>query len=234
MQKDIDVLIKIQDKDIIISSLKEKAERLPEDLGALQKDVRDAEERLKEKKEEGKRLQVARKEMEGDIEAKQEEIRKYSTQLYQLKTNEEYKAMEKQITDLKFNCGLIEDKILEKMEEIEQAQNEIRCLEETVGKTKKGLADGEKEIKIEIETVNTEIKKVEKEREGVTQGINPDFLRKYEQIFKNKHGAALVAISNRTCQGCHMILPPNVVNEVRRGEKIIICENCARILYYPG
>ena len=55
MQKDIDVLIKIQDKDIIISSLKEKAERLPEDLGALQKDVRDAEERLKEKKEEGKR-----------------------------------------------------------------------------------------------------------------------------------------------------------------------------------
>ena len=233
MQKDIEILLKIQEKDITISSLTERAKQLPEELDAARKKVQDAEARLKDKNEETKKLQVAHKEMEGDIETKQEEVRKYSTQLYQLKTNKEYKAMEKQINDIKFNCGLIEDKILEKMEGVEQSQNEFRCGEEALAEAKKELAEGEKEIKVEIEAVDLEIKKIQQAREDLTQGINPDFLRKYEHIFKNKRGTALVAVSNRTCQGCHMILPPNVINEVKRRKKIIICDNCARILYYP-
>jgi predicted nucleic acid-binding Zn-ribbon protein len=232
MIKDIDILLKIQEKDIKMYALKKEAEILPENLQAAKNKVQEEENTLKQKQDEVKKIQVAKKDLEVDLETKQGNIRKFETQLFQIKTNEEYKAMQKQITDLKFECGLIEDKILEKMEETEIAQKVVKEAESLVSTAKKELDEKQKEINKKIEEVKAGIEDIQKERGSFTQDVSQEFLKKYEVIFKNKHGAAIVAVANKSCQGCHMILPPNVINEVKRGTNVIICDNCARILYY--
>lgn len=233
MQKDTETLLKIQEKDVKILSLKKQSNLLPEGLKVVRDNVSETEEKIKAKQEEIKKMQVARKELEVDIETKQGNIKKFEVQLYQVKTNEEYKAMQKQIADVKFECGLIEDKILEKMEEIEKTQAGLKELENILANSKKILEEKEKETKNKVEAIFLEIENIKKERDDLVKSIPPDFLSKYELIFNNKRGAALVAIENKTCLGCHMTLPPNVINEVKRGSNIIICDNCARILYYP-
>ncbi|MCA1557572.1 MAG: C4-type zinc ribbon domain-containing protein, partial [Acidobacteria bacterium] len=47
-----------------------------------------------------------------------------------------------------------------------------------------------------------------------------------------RDGVALAEARNNSCSACFMALRPQVMAEVRRGEEIIICENCNRILYY--
>lgn len=233
MKKDIETLLKVQGRDIRIYSLKKESQVLPEELNAMKEEAQEVENKLKEKQEEIKKLQVARKELEVDLDAKQENIKKYEIQLFQVKTNEEYKAMQKQINDLKFEYGILEDKILEKMEEIEHAQGGLKEVEDALVSAKRMLENKEKEISARLGAIEEDIQKIQEEKDALAKDISLDFFKKYELIFKNKQGAALVPIENKACQGCHMALPPNVINEVKRGTKIIICDNCARILYYP-
>lgn len=231
MQKDIKVLLRVQEEDITIRSLKRESQVLPEKLKAIKEKQKEAENRVKEKQEEIKKIQVAHKELEIDFETKQGDIKKHETQLFQLKTNEEYKAMQKQINDVKFECGLLEDKILEKLEQIEKVQKELKDVEDVLASAKQNVGTREKEIKSKIDAITSDIQRIQKERDELTQGVSVEFLRKYESIFSNKQDAALVSVENKTCQGCHMILPPNVINEVKKSTGFVICDNCARILY---
>lgn len=232
MKKDIGTLLKIQEKDIKISSLKKEGKTLPEELNDIKGKVKDLENSVKDKHDEIKKLQVAHKELELDLDSKQENIKKFGIQLFQVKTNEEYKAMQKQINDLKFECGLIEDKILDKMEEIEKAHGELKEIEVALVGAKHAQEKKEKEVQAKMQDIEESVHKIQKERDELAGQVSADFLKKYELIFNNKKDIALVSMDNKACQGCHMALTPNVINEVRRGTKLIICDNCARILYY--
>ena len=232
MQKNIELLLNLQEKDIRIDGLKKDQIRLPQELNDAKNKVQEANDSIQAKKDEIMRIQVARKEMEGDIGVKQEEIQKYSTQLFQIKTNEEYKAMQKQIDDHRKECVLIEDKILDKMVEIENAQKELSELEGLLKKAEQALLEKEKEVSDRIGIIGKEVEDLEREREIMSKEIPPDFLKKYTRIFKNKQGAALVSVANDACQGCHMKLPPNVINETKKSDRLILCDNCARILYF--
>ncbi|MDD5756941.1 MAG: C4-type zinc ribbon domain-containing protein [bacterium] len=41
-------------------------------------------------------------------------------------------------------------------------------------------------------------------------------------------------MKNNSCGGCHMTLPPQVVNEVRKLDRLVLCESCSRILFWKG
>jgi uncharacterized protein len=43
---------------------------------------------------------------------------------------------------------------------------------------------------------------------------------------------ALAEARNGSCSACFIALRPQVMSEVRRGEEIVTCDNCNRILYY--
>lgn len=234
MKREIASLLKVQEEDIKISSLRREKELLPQELNAFKAKVQDLEAGLKTKQDGNKKLQAERKELEIELETKQENIKKCEVQLFQVKKNEEYKAMQKQINDQKFECGILEDKILEKMEDIDKANTELKELENILTNAKKDLAEKEKDVTVKMEAVVGGIKNIEAERDELAKQVSPEFLKKYETIFNNKNGAALVSVENKACQGCHMALPPNVINEVKRGSALVICDNCARILYYPN
>jgi len=232
MQKDVEILLQVQEKDVQIIGLKKEIDAMPRELNEVKHQLESAEEEYKKAQEDYKQAQAKKKEIEIDLETKQESIKKYETQLFQIKTNEEYKAMQKQISDLKFQCGFTEDNILEKMEEIEKSQAIVKEKENLFNKEKTLYSEKEKEVAKKKEVLEGEVKKLLEERNEIAKGVPADFLAKYEVIFNNKHGAALVSVDLKSCHGCHMKLPPNVINDVRRGTSVIVCDNCSRILYW--
>jgi len=54
----------------------------------------------------------------------------------------------------------------------------------------------------------------------------------YELIFARRGGKAVVAVSDGICKECHMNIPPQLWNEIIRNDKLNLCPNCHRILYY--
>ncbi len=70
------------------------------------------------------------------------------------------------------------------------------------------------------------------EKESVlSPNIEPALLKKFTRILKNKNGVAAVSIIDESCQGCHMIVPPQVIADVKKGNDLVYCLHCSRILY---
>jgi hypothetical protein len=88
------------------------------------------------------------------------------------------------------------------------------------------------EINQRINQVDKKITELRSKRDKFIPFIDKKLLDKYERILRNKKDSvAVVPIRNGSCQGCFMTLPPQTINEVRKDDKIVICENCSRILY---
>jgi len=70
------------------------------------------------------------------------------------------------------------------------------------------------------------------ERENLTQGISKPLLRTYERMRGSRlKSNAVVPVINGVCQGCYMVVTKSVIVELKRGQELVLCEHCGRILF---
>lgn len=96
----------------------------------------------------------------------------------------------------------------------------------------------QKMVEDETATINSRLDELKAEKDALetkkakySKDIEPTLLFKFERIVKTKGGGS-VAVKGRVCQGCHMELPVQFVNTVRKGETVEFCPYCSRVLYY--
>jgi predicted nucleic acid-binding Zn-ribbon protein len=56
---------------------------------------------------------------------------------------------------------------------------------------------------------------------------------RYEKLRAGRAGRAVAAVENGACGGCHRGLPPAILQEARRREKLLVCDGCGRLLMLP-
>jgi len=88
-----------------------------------------------------------------------------------------------------------------------------------------------KEIEAKVKEIEASLTDIKGQREKLVPSIDQKILKEYERILSGRDGQALVEVVNGTCGGCHMLLPPQVINEIQMKEKIIHCDSCQRMLY---
>ncbi|MCK4248397.1 MAG: hypothetical protein KAX15_01310 [Candidatus Omnitrophica bacterium] len=233
MKEQMKLLIKLQEIDKQIFEINSDKEIKPAKFEELKAAYEAEQVHLAELNEELKGLQVRRKDQEGELEAKEVNIKKYQTQLSQVKTNKEYSALQHEIDGLKADSSLIEDKILKIMEEVDSLDTKIRNEQERLKKEEIQMKEKEDLITRELTEIDRKLFSLSNEREKIIPEIKPEVLARYEKIQNKKSdGIALVKIEDDSCQGCNMILPPQVISEVIIGTRIHNCESCVRLLYY--
>jgi len=104
-----------------------------------------------------KQLQVRKKDMEMESESKLEEVRKYEKQQYEIKSNTEYQALQKEIDNRKIDNARIEDRIIEVMEKVEEAERIIKSREEFLKTERDRLATEEKKVAEQSGILDTKI-----------------------------------------------------------------------------
>jgi hypothetical protein len=227
----ITLLIKLQKLDSEIYSLEARKREGPIRIKKLEDDFKRASETLKAKENELKALQVKQKDKENELASKEEQIKKYQAQLYQLKTNKEYTAMQGEIKGHEADKSVLEEDLICMLDDVEGKKKDIE-------KEKLTLKDVEKKMNADKEKVSAEIKEIEgslgalkKDRDSMASTVDKKMLGKYERILKGKDGLAMVPVASDACGGCHMNLPPQVINEIKMKKELVFCESCARILY---
>ncbi len=231
LAKNIELLIKVQALDTRAYELNRLKGEKPRALEEFRQAVQLEKDSLARAKEDLKAIQLKRKDKELQLQKKEEEIKKFQTQLYQIKSNKEYKALVGQIEGLKADDSVLEEEIIVFFDEIDKANKEISEAEDNLKKEEAKLKEAEETLKKEISQINSELDKLRGEKEKIILNIDKIILGKYEHILKNKNGLAMVKLVNGICQGCNMNVPPQVINEVKMKKELIICENCSRILY---
>lgn len=221
----------LQSIDSEIYNFKKELKEKPAYIQKIKEQFEDNKKKLKELEEKLKALLVGRKTKEVDLQAKEDEIVKANTQLFQLKTNKEYQAKITEIEHLEADKSIVEDKILLSFDEIDESNAKIEKEKSFLAEEEKKFLEQKKEVDEDIKEIRDKLRVLESKRNQITPQIDNAHLRSYERILENRDGVAMVAVQGNSCGGCFMNVPPQVINEIKMHNKLIFCETCNRILY---
>lgn len=231
IKEQLDFLIKLQELDNIIDKLNETKAAIPEKIRINRERITNQEQNITNFKSKYTDIQKSRRADELECETKNGEIKKLQAKLYEVKTNKEYTTMQHEIETIKEEKAKLEELIIQKMFEEDEAKKSISGAQET-------LKEIEKEVVKEEAVHNKELKDVEAQLEVQLQGranmtnqIEAVVLKEYEKIRKSKGGVAIAKIINNTCGECYMTIRPQLIIEVNKHEQLILCDSCSRILY---
>lgn len=231
MLSDLKNLMELQVADREIRRLKEEVAALPRRVAAIEDKLAATKAQLEKAKAAVKGDEAARKKFETAIQDLQGKISKYRDQSLDVKTNDQYKALMHEIEFSQQEIRANEDRILDLMVNAEARDKQVKAAE---AELKAETAEIEKEKAIAREKTAEDEKLLaewNEKRNGLLSGVDPDLLRHYDRVAKFR-GTGLSEVRNQKCGACQMMLRPQTYNEVRAGDKVMICESCQRVLYF--
>jgi hypothetical protein len=231
MLSDLKNLMELQVADREIKRLKDEVAALPKRVAAIEEKLAATKAQLEKARAAVKGDEAARKKFESAIQDLQGKISKYRDQSLDVKTNDQYKALMHEIEFSQQEVRTNEDRILDLMVNAEVREKQVKAAE---AELKAETAEIEKEKTIAREKTAEDEKLLtdwNQKRAGLLSGVDPDLLRHYERVAKFR-GSGLSEVRNQKCSACQMMLRPQTYNEVRSGDKVIICESCQRVLYF--
>ena len=182
-----------------------------------------------------KRLSASRAQMhDRELEAKtlDAKIKGIEERLYsgRVTNPKELDGMEKDLQMHKRQRSALDDKLLELMDAVEQAQKHA---DEKAGALKQ--ADGTRardldQLARERDALAARLAELDTEREHTRAALIADALRTYDHLRKTKAGRAIVQIKRDACGACGVGTPTGLAHRVREGNEIVLCPGCGRIL----
>jgi len=224
-------LVELQIMDEEIFRFKRELREKPAELEALKEEFESKKVKLKSLEDKLKVIQVTQKNLELDLKTKEEGIAKADSSLSLLKTNKEYQARLLEIENLKADKSIVEEKILLGYDEVDAARKTMEAEKATVAQYEKDFNNQKKLVDDSVAIIGDQLKVKESQRTRIAPEVRPDFLSRYERILKNKDGLGIVKVLDHACGGCYMHLTEQAMNELRKYEQIISCDQCARMLY---
>jgi predicted nucleic acid-binding Zn-ribbon protein len=229
---DLKTVIDLQQVDSRLAELASQITAVPSRIQAIETQLNDSLRAHEARKLRLSANQKERRDLEGDVKVVEERISKHKDQLYQVKTNEQYRAMQKEIGGEDDKIRQIEDRILEKMEEAEGLQKLVQEAAARLDEEQVRVA-GEKK-RLETGRLSAEAERTEllARRSVLADGLNAAVRDTYERVRRGRQGIAVAEVRDGFCAACNVRLRPQSYNEVRTGQGIVTCESCSRILYY--
>jgi predicted nucleic acid-binding Zn-ribbon protein len=232
MLPSIERLLIIQDRDQKIRILHLELKNLPGERSTLDSNLASGSSKLDQAKQKARDVELEKKKLEMEAQAKRDSIAKFKNQQFQTRKNEEFQALTNEIKRFENEIVKIEDRELELMEEAERVKGLIKDAEKEHTVTKAHTDRQVVEIETKFKAIETQLAELEAEREKLSVDVDEDLLYQYNKLFVNKNGLAVVALEHETCMGCHMKLTTQTAVRVRGSKEILNCEQCGRILYY--
>ncbi len=232
MLPDLQLALRLQAVDRKIAGLETEIATLPKHVAEIEKQLESHARRLERDRAALTANGRDKRKLEGDIQSHQQKISKLRDQSLGAKNNEQYRAFQNEITYAEGEIRKAEDQILELMEASEPLEKAVSASE--VDLTKQRLSvESEKKKAIERTAFDkAELGKLMEERKGVVAQMSPSFYTTYERIRKKTKNTPIAEATDGRCEACRISLRPQVFQDLRRGDSIITCESCGRILTY--
>lgn len=232
MNLNVVYLVKLQKLDNSLQQLKRAEIEGPQKVAALDEELASAETEVKASLELEEELKKQRRDYERQIEENEEKIKKNLERQFKVKTNNEYKALLKEVEFFRKNNSEAEDKVLTLMDEVEKLEEKNQNLEKWLDEQKEILTQRKKDTKAWVAASIKDLERLGKERLSLAKDIPAGMMATYERVYNRGSGLAVVPIIGGICQACHLQIPPQHFNELQRNDKLMTCVNCNRIIYW--
>jgi len=232
MLQDLKLVIRLQEVDNRLRDFAREIASLPKHIATIEARLVSHERKLEAGRAALAGNQKERKQCEIEIQAQEQKISKLKDQMLQAKNNDQYRAFQNEIEFCQNEIRKAEDRILELMNESEPLDKNLKAAEAAL-KAEKLEVEAEKAQARERTAADQKAAQdLNMERAAIVAQIAPSAHRNYERIRKGRSGIAVAEAMEGRCSACHMGIRPQLFQDLKRGDQMVTCESCQRILYY--
>jgi predicted nucleic acid-binding Zn-ribbon protein len=228
-------LVNLQQIEMETNSVKTKISNVDQRLEKLDDSLRDFKQVIEKQEFVINELNQKYRDYETDVRMNLDAIKKSEAKLSSVKTNKEYQAFLKEIDDIKVKNSKLEDDMIEFLDRIEEAENTLNAKKAEYSELQTRLNNEKETIQKETEEGKRRLEILDAQLKTVAAGIDAGLLATYNKVKALQSNAiGIVAVTDAVCQGCNMNIPPQMYNELQRGDSLKRCPICDRIIYWKN
>jgi predicted nucleic acid-binding Zn-ribbon protein len=232
MNADLERLIALQKLDSAAEAARKTLAGEPEHAAALDARLEAARQHVAAAKEQLTANKNERAALEKDVAVQQGRLSKFRETAMAVKTNQEYHAVQHEITFAQTEIKKIEDSILERMMESDDLTAALKTAEAQLAAETKAVEAERRAVSTAHVEMEASLERIAVERAALVAGLDKNVLTTFEAVSRKRNGVAMAEARGGVCTICHVRLRPQVFNTVLRNDSILQCDHCNRILYY--
>ena len=231
VEEKLSSLVALQKIDSKLDEIKILKGELPMEVRDLEDEIHGLHARQTRIEEEINGIQEFIEQKKNIIKDSQALVKKYEKQSENVKNNREFEAINKEMELQNLEVKLAEKHIKDATEEIADKARQLESAKKAVGAKEANLAAKKEELEKIIAETDKEERHFEKNIQAAREDVEPRLLMSYDRIRQNyRNGLAVVPVERDACGGCFYSIPPQKQSEIKLRKKIMVCENCGRIL----
>ena len=231
MEPKIEALLLLQEKDLNCLQAEEALKAIPKQIERLNTSI--SHERAIEAEEKAalQQLEVKRKECDVELKECEGRILKYKTQQLEVKKNEEYDALNKEISHQEERIDALENDELELLMKIDEEAQRFEQSREAHAKQIASYEQDMAKLKEREANFKQSIDTLLAEAHEARQAVEPSLVIKYDSAKTSSRAPYVVPLEDHKCKGCHLRVSNDVEVSVRHQEVGVRCSNCGRLVY---
>jgi uncharacterized protein len=229
-------LISLQEIDVEIKRLKADVESLPDRRSRLEQDFTESARDYFNLKQQLSDAQSNRAALESNLESEQQKHQKYKDDLNKMASPnmKVYETIMREIDVTRKSISSYETELLKLMEQLEKLEAQVRERQPEVETRRVEIDRTLAEWDATAVRNQARLDSLTTERGPLIETLSPLAKSEYARLSRMRSGLALAEARDYSCMACRMKIRPQVFNDIRRGDKIITCESCSRILYFKA
>ena len=230
--KQIEQLVELQKIDDAIYAIKTELKQAPQELESLEQRFATVEAQRNKVLDKLTHIQEQQKRLSLEIDDDSVRIKKSKSKLMQVGTTREYHAMMREMDSMeKLNRSREEEK-LALLEELQSQNEALAEVDRTYLSLKAELEVKHEGLQERMDKASAKLAELEKVRSTAGSEVPQPVFTRYEFIrFRLEH-PVIVPVDAGVCSGCHIAIPPQAFIELQRGQQILSCPNCQRLIYW--
>jgi len=225
-------VVRLQELDHRIEELRREIVALPKHIAALEKTLDGHKRKVEADRAALAANQRDRRQLELDVQTQEQKLARLKDQSMQAKTNEQLWAFQHEIQYLESQIRKLEDRILDLMGESERLEQNLKAAEAALAEERRQVEQEQQQVRERTAQDQQALEQLERERQQAAAALPQQLYTAYERIRKKRKGVAVAEVVDGRCTACHLVLRLQFYQDLRRGEGVMFCESCGRILYY--
>lgn len=225
-------LVVLQKVDSEILAIETRLKEAPKQLESLQRELDAKKDRRDQLREKVEILNTQNLKLQTDIEEDTSRIKKSKNKLMMVENTKEYHAMMREMDSLEKMNRMREEEKISLMEDLQDQETLLEGIEAEVKEQEEILAKQQASIEAELSKMQRQLKKQEKEKKLACQQIPEPIFKRYDFIRTKLSNPVIVSVTDGICNGCHIKITPQKYIELQKGEQILSCPNCHRLIYW--
>jgi predicted nucleic acid-binding Zn-ribbon protein len=234
MSPELERLVKLQEIETRSTEAQTHIAEAPVKIAALDARLTAARDQVAKAKQAIADNQTHRRTLDKDLIAAQQRLSKYKEQLMAVKTNDEYHAMQHQISAAEAEVGRIEEQVLINMMDLDDRNTALKAAETALKADETTLARERAAIEADASAQKAVAEQMASARAEVVPQLSRAALEMFNRVLKARQGIAVAQAIGGHCSICHVRLRPQVYNTIITNDKIVQCDSCQRVLYFDG